>query len=533
MVANEWVWTGAQSTTYETSGNWLSWNGTSSFTIPAAAPTTSNSVRIKQVSGCIINSPNITTTGANSNDITIETSAQLTSNNATNLTVAGSWSNSGTYIENQGKISFTGSAKTLTCSGGETFYDLSSASTSTLTLNNNATVSNGLWLNGIISTASNRVNLNTSAIDGVSTGVIDGNYSGHINGNFRRTVSTNTATYRFPMGVGTTLTTNRRLLEWVNNNLSGISYLDCSASNSFKGSGQNTDANISSSLAVQNGQVVSYIHPEAQWRLTPNTTPTGGSYGVRLYVQNFATLSASYDNKFVVLKRQDNSTSFANYSTFQSTTTIPAQNAAGRVVNSGNGYAQRLGYTSFSEFVIGSVPTPLGIELKSFDISCVRNDYELKFSTSSETNASHYQVMSSSNGYHYDVLHEIAASGTTNEVTDYTTNLKSGAYSYLKLLQFDFNGEQNDLFTLHVPDCDGDAGVYVVNGLEDIKFILPYNVQSEYVIYSSDAKLIAKGESMGTPNEVIHLDKRILNSGTYFIQIQNSQENKTLRFLNF
>ncbi|MFN5031261.1 MAG: hypothetical protein ACK5FX_03485 [Flavobacteriia bacterium] len=534
MVANDWVWTGAQSTTYETAGNWLSWNG-SSFAIPPATPSSSNNVRIKPVSGCIVNSPIITTSGANCNGITIESSAQITSNNSTNLTVAGNWSNSGTYIENQGKITFTGSGKTLTCSGGETFYDLSSASTSILTLNNDATVSKGLWLNGIISTGMNRVNLNTSAIDGVSTGVIDGNYSGHINGNFRRTVSTNTATYRFPMGVGTTLTTDRRLMEWVNNNLTGVSYLDCSVSNSFKGSGQNTDLNISSSLAVQNGKVVFLIHPEAQWRLGPNTNPTGGSYGMRLYVQNFSSLSASSDNKFIVLKRPDNSATFADYNTFESTTTIPAQNLAGRVFNSGNGYAQRLGFTSFSEFVIGSVPTPLGVELGTFDLKCDRDGYMLNYSTVSEINSSHFQISTSNNGYDFTVNSEVDAQGYSSSLIEYQIFIAKGSYNYVQLKQFDFDGQSEELFTLHVPSCDEGPKPFIRQDLnEDVLVILPYNAPSDIFLYSTDGKLLFEGNSAGVENEVFELPRELFTVGTYFLRVDNKMvDSEVFKFIKF
>jgi hypothetical protein len=519
---------------YETATNWLKYNGTN-YTVATVAPTTADHVFIKQTGACVNGYPLVTTTGAQSNNLTIGTSAQLTSNNATNLTVAGNWSNSGSYIENQGKITFTGNAKTLTCSGGETFYDLSSSNTSVLTLNNDAVVTNGLWLNGIISTGSNRVNLNTSATDGVSSGIIDGNYSGHINGNFRRTVSTNTATYRFPMGVGTTLTTNRRLMEWVNNNLTGISYLDCSVSNSFKGSGQNTDANISSSLAVQNGKVVYLIHPEAQWRLGPNTNPTGGSYGMRLYVQNFSSLSASSDNKFIVLKRPDNSTTFADYNTFESTTTIPPQNVAGRVFNSGNGYAQRLGFTSFSEFVIGSVPTPLGVELGTFDLKCDRDGYMLNYSTVSEINSSHFQISTSNNGYDFTVNSEVDAQGYSSSLMEYQIFIAKGSYNYVQLEQFDFDGQSEELFTLHVPSCIEGSKPFIRQDLnEDVLVILPYSSPSDIFLYSTDGKLLFEGNSIGVENEVLKLPRELFTVGSYFLRVDNKMvDSEVFKFIKF
>jgi hypothetical protein len=337
------------------------------------------------------------------------------------------------------------------------------------------------------------------------------------------------------MGVGTTLTTNRRLMEWVNNNLTGISYLDCSVSNSFKGSGQNTDANISSSLAVQNGKVVYLIHPEAQWRLGPNTNPSGGSFGVRLYVQNFSSLSASFDNKFIVLKRPDNSTTFADYNTFQSTTTIPAQNVAGRVFNSGNGYAQRLGFTSFSEFVIGSVPTPLGVELGTFDLKCDRDGYMLNYSTVSEINSSHFQISTSNSGYDFTVNSEVDGQGYSNSLVEYQILIAKGSYSYVKLEQFDFDGQSEELFTLHVPSCGEGPKPFIRQDLnEDVLVILPYKAPSEIFLYSTDGKLLFEGNSAGVENEVFELPRELFTVGTYFLRVDNKiVDSEVFKFIKF
>jgi hypothetical protein len=200
------------------------------------------------------------------------------------------------------------------------------------------------------------------------------NFSGHVFGNFRRDIATNTDVYKFPMGVSTSLAAHpsggRRLLEFLNNNVSGVSYLDCSVSNTFKSGGTQNDPSLDPAKAVQAGQIMDFVHPEGQWRLTPNAGISAGNYGIRLFVQNFTSLDASKDNKFIILKRADNSATFFDFNSFESTTSIPAPSSAGRIFDNALGYAERTGFTAFSEFVIASNPTPLPVKLNDFEVRC-------------------------------------------------------------------------------------------------------------------------------------------------------------------
>jgi len=60
---------------------------------------------------------------------------------------------------------------------------------------------------------------------------------------------------------------------------------------------------------------------DKQWTLTPNSQPTGGSYGVNLFLNG---VGGAYieDGNFTVVKRAENSTTWADWNTYESTTTM-------------------------------------------------------------------------------------------------------------------------------------------------------------------------------------------------------------------
>ena len=169
-------------------------------------------------------------------------------------------------------------------------------------------------------------------------------------GTYRRYLASNTSSYELPVGLSSA-TSGYRRADLVNNNLVGLTYIDASVS-AISETSNNVDSRIT---CTQNGTTLTDVVGNTIWSLKPNASPSGGTYGVRLYV-NGTGLSTSDDNTFCAVKRPDNSTDYAQWDTYYASTTIPASNAAGRIYNSGNGYAERLGYTSFSEHAIGKSP---------------------------------------------------------------------------------------------------------------------------------------------------------------------------------
>lgn len=470
LASNDLIFTGAVSNVYENSANWLKWNG-SSFSTISSVPQITDNVRIKPNGTCIANQPTVTnaadfgfaaplSVSANSKSIVIESGATLTfSNNASHFHVSENWTNQGTLVPANGRVKFVGSgAQSINnASGTQTFYEMNIGANSILTFNStNVTVTNALRLDGIAVVGSNIFHLTNTAADATSLPVT----AGHVFGTFRRTIASNTNTYAFPVGVGTTKTTNRRLLEYLNNNAAGITYLDCSVSNTFKGSGANTDANLDPLKAKHFLQLFNYVNSEAEWKLTPNSALSGGSYGVRLYLQNFSGLT---DNNFSVLKRPDNSVSFYDFNSFYINTAMPLLGEAGRIFGGGNGYAQKTGFTSFSRFAIGSAATPLPVTLLDFSANCTEDQAHLYWSTASEKNSQHFIVQKSRDLSSWIDVETVPAAGNSNYLIHYqSTDLNPlHGISYYRLLQQDHNGMSETFGPLSVSCQDEDHGILV------------------------------------------------------------------------
>lgn len=455
LSTGDWVFTGSVSSEYENPSNWLKWTGAGytailTYTGQTAVrpPQITDNVRIKPNGTCVSTQPVImnaadggftapNSISANSKNIVIESGATLGfSSNASHFHVAETWTNDGTLTPSNGRVKFIGTgAQSVNGSGPQTFYEMNIGGNSITTLNVGTTVTYGLRLNGIVVTGSNLFHLTNTAADATSLPI----NTGHIFGTFRRSIAANTNVYAFPVGVGTTLNTHRRLLEYVNNNVAGVSYLDCSVSNTFKGSGSNTDAFLDPLKAKHNLQLFTTVSSEAEWMLTPNAAPSGGNYGVRLYVQNFAGLT---DNRFAVLKRPDGSNTFFDYSAFYTTTTIPAQNAAGRIYNSGAGYAQKSGFTSFSKFAIASSPTPLPVELTDLGAMCYGEATGILWATASEHNSQKFVVERSRDLSSWEYVTEKLAAGNSNHTIHYQAEdaHPMSGISYYRLLQTDIDG---------------------------------------------------------------------------------------------
>lgn len=285
------------------------------------------------------NTPNITSTAA-----IILGSIQINSGVIMalqgDISLAGNWTNNGgTFTHNSHNVTFNGAsatAQTITTSGGETFYNLIIAATGTggISLGSNVTATNILTLtSGVITTGANALILSNTTATNLSY------TNGFVNGTFRRYIASNTSSYLFPVGKGT-LSTNRHQASFVNNSITGVTYLDASVSD-FVQASPNNDASLNT---TQQLTPIEYTAGEVTgqtviWTLTPNAAPTGGSYGVQLYVEN-TNLSASDDNMFCPVKRDEASVTYADFLTYDGTTAIPAAGAAGRIYNSGNGYAQ-------------------------------------------------------------------------------------------------------------------------------------------------------------------------------------------------
>lgn len=504
LSSGDWVFSGITSTIYETASNWLKWNG-SAFTTSATVPQVTDNVWIKPSGTCISNQPTASnsanasytapSTSANCKNIVIESGATLTfANSNPHFHVNGNLTNNGTIVPGTGRLKFIGSGSQSLSSvnTSETFYQFHVISGSVTTINKTVTATNLLDLGGIVSTGSNMLYLSNAAADATAFPVS----SGHIYGNFRRAIASNTNVHAFPMGVGTTATTHRRLLEFMNNGITGVSYLDCSVSNTFKGSGQNTDAYLDPTKAYHTPQVFTVVSSEGEWTLTPNTGPSAGNYGIRLYVKNFSGLS---DNKFTILKRPNGSATFFDFDSYYTTTAIPAGNLPGRIYDSGNGYAQKTGFTAFSKFVIASAPSPLPVMLTHFSANC-GDSCKIQWTTANEYNSSTFTVEKSRDYLLWTAIETIPATGNSNYITNYfsTDAHPFPGTSYYRLIETDLNGQTTIQGSLSV-NCSGEENNTMI--------VFPNPAQGSFTVEISGDEDLA-----GRSVDIIDVTGRIIAS---------------------
>jgi hypothetical protein len=223
--------------------------------------------------------------------------------------------------------------------------------TDDLTINNDLHIANLLRLiKGKVNTSNYVVALvNTGAASLENDATNTGYANSWINGNFKRSISTNTNSYDFPVGNST----RSNLLKFINNNITG----PISLTSSFVPKA-GTDAGLN---VTENGNVYTAVNNGGVWKLIPNTAATGGNYALHLYFNGFTGLQ---DNRFGILRRPDASSNAADWMV-PAGSLLESLNGTGRKVS--DGFARRYNITDFSQFGIGefNLGTPCEINGQS------------------------------------------------------------------------------------------------------------------------------------------------------------------------
>ena len=141
-----------------------------------------------------------------------------------------------------------------------------------------------------------------------------------------------------------------------NDNLTGVSNLLGSVEEITEGGNQTDPRFESAGLEFINRHsqiLLNRIVSEAVWTLESNAAPSGGDYGIRLYLENLPEV-AGKDNTFTVVKREAPYNDYADF-TFGTSRDdfrcIPERDPPGRLYAGGNGYGERNCFDSFSNFI--------------------------------------------------------------------------------------------------------------------------------------------------------------------------------------
>ena len=373
---------------------------------------------------------------AEAHDLNLQSGAELTfSDNKAILQICGDFTHSGTLTTNDfGSIQFTGStAQSYIYSSGTGEFnnvkiDNSAASpTVTITGGDMIVSTKGIFtfVNGTVITGANYLVLKNSA----STAIGGYNADRYVNGNLRRYITTTVTDYVFPVGVAS----RYALADITNNSLTGINYLDAKFLTSFTNTGS-----LDPAKAFDGAMRYDYIASEGIWQIDADVAPTGGTYDIALWFNDGGggTFANLLDSQFAPLKRSSASTLASDWTAIGGTATLQAVST---------GYAERKGWSSFSQYAVGYKEIPLPVELLKFSASLENKSVSLDWITATEINNDYFIVEKSQDAISFKnigMVYSLADGGNSNTILNYNfidNDVTSGVY-YYRLKQFDIDG---------------------------------------------------------------------------------------------
>jgi hypothetical protein len=185
-----------------------------------------------------------------------------------------------------------------------------------------------------------------------------------------------------------------------------------------------------------------------------------------------------------------------------------------------------LAQTSFSQFEMGSIGSPLPVTLLSFEGKRINErDVLLEWQTATELNNKGFDVESSKNAFEFNKIAFVDGAGNSNTIKNYQLSIVNPQNAYYRLRQVDFDGTFSYSNIIFVKGSD--------NSNENIVTIYP-NPSSEYInIEINDNKISQSqiegvviynliGQKMETKVENDKINISSLANGTYFIRLLDS-----------
>jgi len=402
------TWTGATNTNWGTATNWSC----------GYVPLSATDVIIPNIA----TQPVLTDGGRFANNITINSGASLTVNNAaSNLSVSGNITNNGTFTNSNGTIVFAGT-NVQTIPGG-TYTNI--------TLNNSAgaSLSGSITLNGTMTFSSGIISLgnNNFTLAGTTSAI-----SGSSNTNYFYTSGTGSLTIQNIGSGGRTGSVNFPVgMNTVRPNAVSLTNTGTSDAYSVRlFSGVNTSYNIS---GTPNGTAINTNSVAATWLISENVS--GGSNAtVTLQWWSGDQYSGFIPGNCYVAKYNG----------------ITWLAGSASIALGSSSYTQTLsGITSTfanTPFGVGSGGT-LPVKLLSFNGNLVGKSVLLNWETSSEINNNYFDVERSIDNINFETIGKIKGNGTTNSIRNYqftdptsSFQLLTSGIIYYRLKQVDFNG---------------------------------------------------------------------------------------------
>jgi len=432
-------------------------------------------------------SAELTVTG----NLTISSAKSLVCSGGASLIVGGNWVNSGgIFDDGTSTVTFNGTAVQQITADGDEFYDVvfNNSSASGFSLQDVVTIVNeATFTQGKIDAGTDSLIIDNNGSTAIVAGTGNSTWTKcYVIGKLSRSIQTATD-YDFPVGISSTV----RLVQIVNNTLSGVTYLTASHVEATPAGGTNINVD-------ENGVALNTLCDDGYW-IVDATGIVSGKYGIKLYFNGFSELSGDDDNMFSIVKRPTGSTSVGSWSNGGGD--YSEADGDGRLYS--DGYAYKWDLSSFSEMMIGKASAPLPVELLYFTANCFNDIVNLEWATATEYNNSHWTIEKSTDGIKYVPFATMNAAGNSNSTIVYylTDEEPFYNYTYYQLSQTDFDGVTELLDYVSV-DCR-------------LKAITPLNFSVYPNPANNDDEIYVNFEGLKPGREILVVVKDVLGNMLY------------------
>ena len=191
----------------------------------------------------------------------------------------------------------------------------------------------------------------------------------------------------------------------------------------------------------------------------------------------------------------------------------------------------------FSEFfpmTSGNNNSALPVELTHFATNCLGETVLIQWTTASELNASHYILQNSRDGFIWSDVTQIEASGTTNQVSNYSFEDRNvGALTYYRLVQVDNDGQEALYGPISV-NCQFDKNSMRVypNPTSD-NFTVYIQTNENFVgavvelLDMSGRVILSQGADLNNGSTMLNFDGKSIHAGTYMIRVYGENDKFT------
>jgi hypothetical protein len=168
----------------------------------------------------------------------------------------------------------------------------------------------------------------------------------------------------------------------------------------------------------------------------------------------------------------------------------------------------------------------LPVTLIDFRAECLENNMNLFWSTASELNASHYDVLMCRDGSIWEKLATIEAAGTTNQTTNYNyTGALHGRLTYYKLNQVDLDGANEEFGPISLL-CDNISYSLTVQpnpSSENFNVHLQSSENIENVevqlVDMSGRVIMSQATNINSGSTMLNFETENIQAGTYMVRV--------------